>query len=88
MLVQESYRYPHFHLGLMMEDMSFSKGPAPGQPMPEFTLVTQGDELRKSDFIGYKPVLLTFGSIACPMTAAAGPILKRSTVTSEIRWSS
>lgn len=46
--------------------------------MPDFDLPTvDGDRIGKSDFVGRTPVLLTMGSVTCPMTAAADPALKR-----------
>ncbi|MFP4600979.1 MAG: TlpA family protein disulfide reductase [Persicimonas sp.] len=72
------YRYPHFKRELLMEDMSFGGGPSPGEPMPDFELpTTDGDTIRKSDFVGDRPLLLTVGSITCPMTAASGKILHK-----------
>ncbi len=58
------YRYPHFKRQVLMEDMSFSGGPAPGQPMPDFDLpATDGRRIRKQDFVGQQPLLLTFASV-------------------------
>lgn len=46
-----------------MEDMSFRTGPRPGEPMPDFELLTtDGGHVRKEDFVGKKPLLLTMGS--------------------------
>jgi hypothetical protein len=73
-----SYRYPHFHTKLLMDDMRFVTGPAPGQPMPDFDLPTvDGRRVRRSDFVGRMPLLLTMGSVTCPMTVDADTILKR-----------
>lgn len=48
--------------------------PRPGEQMPDFDLpTTDGDRLRKADFVGVRPLLLTFGSVTCPMTADADP---------------
>jgi len=72
-----TYAYEHFKRALLMEDMAWRAGPKPGQEMPDFDLpTTDGDRLRKRDFVGVRPLLLTFGSVTCPMTAAAGPKLK------------
>ncbi len=58
------YRYPHFKREYLMADMAFEGGPSPGQPMPDFDLpTTEGDRLRKSDFDGRRPLLLTFASV-------------------------
>lgn len=46
--------------------------------MPDFDLRTiEGDRVRKSDFVGQRPLLLTMGSVTCPMTADADPALRR-----------
>jgi FPC/CPF motif-containing protein YcgG len=46
--------------------------------MPEFDLpTTDGGRVRKNDFVGQQPLLLTMGSVTCPMTADANPILQR-----------
>jgi hypothetical protein len=58
------YRYAHFKRKLLMEDMGFSAGPPPGEPMPDFDLpATDGGRVRKSDFVGERPLLLIFGSV-------------------------
>lgn len=73
---ERAYRYPHFERKLLMEDTSFKTGPSPGEPMLDFELpTTRGGLVRKRDFVGERPVLLAFGSITCPMTAAARPVL-------------
>jgi hypothetical protein len=74
----QTYRYEHFHRGLMLEDMRFLAGPGPGEAVPDFELLTTtGQRLRKANLLGGRPVLLTFGSVTCPMTAAAKHPLKR-----------
>jgi hypothetical protein len=73
-----TYRYPHFHSRLVVEDMRFHAGPRPGEEMPDFDLPTlEGGLVAKADFVGRAPLLLTMGSVTCPMTAAADPALKR-----------
>ncbi len=58
------YRYPHFKRELLLEDMAFRRGPAPGEPMPDFDVpTTDGDRVRKQDFVGRRSLLLTFGSV-------------------------
>lgn len=72
------YRYPHFHTRLLIDDMSFRTGPRPGEPMPDFDLpTTDGGRVQKSSFAGRIPLLLTMGSVTCPMTADGDPTLKR-----------
>ena len=58
------YRYPQFKRSLLLEDTSFHGGVAPGHPLPDFDLqATDGSRIRKSDVVGWRPLLLTFGSI-------------------------
>jgi hypothetical protein len=72
------YRYPHFHTRLVLEDMRFHAGPRPGEEMPDFDLpAVGGGRVARSDFVGQGPALLTMGSVTCPMTADADPVLKR-----------
>jgi hypothetical protein len=74
----EEYRYPRFKRHLLMEDMAFIGGPAPGAPFPDFTLHTlAGERVEKEDLVGSRPVLFMMGSVTCPMTAAASPIFQR-----------
>lgn len=71
------YLYPHFRRTLILEDMAFRAGPKPGESMPDFDLPTiDGGRITKSDFVGQRPLVLTFGSVTCPMTAAARDVLK------------
>ncbi|MCO5168753.1 MAG: hypothetical protein M9894_20630 [Planctomycetes bacterium] len=56
------YSYPHFQRELLREDSSFTGGPTPGQPLPDFDLPTiDGGRLRRSDLAG-RPFALLFGS--------------------------
>jgi hypothetical protein len=72
------YAYPHFKREMLLEGLYFRGGPPPGLPIPDFDLpTTSGDRVRKSDFVGRRPLLLTFASITCPMVAGNGPALKR-----------
>lgn len=72
------YRFDHFQREQLRDDLAFAAGPAPGWPMPDFDLPTvAGGRIRKSDFMGRRPVLLAFGSLTDPMTASASPVLKR-----------
>lgn len=71
------YRYDHFHRKLLLEDMRFLGGPGPGEAIPDFELhTTAGGVLRRSDLLGV-PVLISFGSITCPMTATSKRPLER-----------
>lgn len=71
------YLYDHFFGELLDEHHAFRTGPAPGQRMPTAELeTTEGEKIR----IGGrrpKPMLLAFGSLTCPMTHAAMPVLQR-----------
>jgi len=58
-----NYRYEHFESKLLAADMKFLGGPQPGQPMPDFELVTvDGTTVRKDDFVGSRPLLMAFAS--------------------------
>lgn len=58
-----TYRYPHFQRRLLYHDLKFEGGPAPGEEMPDFELpTTDGGSVRKSDFVGQRPLFLTFAS--------------------------
>ncbi len=72
------YRYPHFKRGILFEDLVFRGGPAPGQQMPDFDLpTTDGGRIRKGDFVGRRPLLLTLASITCPMALSGVPGLRQ-----------
>lgn len=59
-----TYRYPHFYRKLLYRDLKFEGGRRPGQAMPEFDLPTSdGGRVRKSDFVGDRPLFLTFASV-------------------------
>lgn len=58
------YRYANFKRQILMEDMGFHAGPEPGQSMPDFDLpAMDGGHVRKVDYVGRKPLPLTFGSV-------------------------
>jgi peroxiredoxin len=72
MLGLGNYNYEHFSREILdeLEHASFS-GPAAGERAPDFKAATlDGDTLRLSDYREKKNVLLLFGSVTCPMTAA------------------
>ncbi len=73
--VANEYRYKHFTTGLLFRDLRFRKeAAAPGDPFPEFELVTtDGSNLVNENVFGDKPVIFIFGSMTCPMTASAAP---------------
>jgi len=73
MLGLKNYNYEHFSRELLREmvRLPFS-GPEPGERAPDFRATTlDGDTVRLSDYQGKKNVLLVFGSVTCPMTAAS-----------------
>jgi len=71
------YRYEHFKRQLLIDDMAFTAGPTPGEPLPDFDLATsEGGRVRRSELLG-QPLLVTIGSFTCPMTADSSEILKR-----------
>ena len=74
----KNYRYKHFTTRLLFRDLRFGKEAAgPGDPLPVFELVTtQGDRLENRDVLGDKPVLFVFGSMTCPNTASAAPLVQ------------
>jgi hypothetical protein len=71
------YRAKHFERADLSRDAKFRGGPRPGNEFPDFNLETiDGPRLRKRDLMG-KPMLMTFGSVTCPNTASANPLLKQ-----------
>jgi Iodothyronine deiodinase len=72
------YRFDRFQRQCLVEDLAFRAGKDPGWPMPDFELPTvAGGQIRKSDFMGRRPVLFTFASLTDPMAASAAPVLRR-----------
>jgi hypothetical protein len=72
------YAYRHFTREVLLADLSFSGGTRPGDPVPDFDLpAAGGGRIRKSDFVGRRPLLIECASITCPMAATAVPVLKR-----------
>ncbi len=69
------YNYDTFTRDLLMKDLAVSElagGPAPGDRAPDFEARTlDGDRIQLSDFEGEKNVVLTFGSVTCPMTTGS-----------------
>jgi len=72
------YRYKRFTTALLFRDLRFRRGAAgPGDPLPDFELVTtNGERLLNDDILRDKPVLIIFGSMTCPMTASSAPSLE------------
>jgi peroxiredoxin len=68
-----TYNYEHFSPEMFreLETASFS-GPLAGESAPDFKGTTlDGEKFRLSGYRGRKNVLLVFGSVTCPMTAAS-----------------
>ena len=74
----DGYRFKTVTMDILINDMRFNKGtPAAGDSLPEFNLTsTSGERITWQNF-GGRPVLLTVGSITCPLTASSIPALKR-----------
>jgi len=74
----KDYRFDRFRLGLILDDMKFSKKSLrPGDPIPRFDLLaTDGSQFQLDEYAAGRPVLLVTGSVTCPMTAASTPDLK------------
>jgi len=75
---KDGYRFNTVTMDILINDMRFNKGmPAAGDSLPEFNLTsTSGERITWQNF-GGRPVLLTVGSITCPLTASSIPALKR-----------
>lgn len=73
MLGFSNYNYRHFSREILREMARAPlSGPEPGDRAPDFKATSlDGETLRLSDFQGKKNVLLLFGSVTCPMTAAS-----------------
>ena len=72
----QPYNYDTFTKDLLVKDLAAARtlpsGPRPGDKAPEFEGRTlDGEKFRLSDFRGKKNVVLTFGSVTCPMTAGS-----------------
>jgi alkyl hydroperoxide reductase subunit AhpC len=69
------YNYETFRRNLLIKDLTFTKflgAPKPGDKAPDFQgRSIDGDKIRLSDYQGEKNVVLTFGSVTCPFTAAS-----------------
>lgn len=66
------YNYPRFRAELY--DFEAFDAPAAGEPYRDATLWTlDGEEVRLSDYLGDKPLVLETGSVTCPMYGASVP---------------
>lgn len=75
----QEYRYKNFTMNLLFRDLRFNRSaPVAGDTFPDFDLMTTtGEQVKKGDYLGNKPLLLIFGSLTCPMMASSMPTLKR-----------
>jgi alkyl hydroperoxide reductase subunit AhpC len=67
------YNYENFRKSeLLMLMQGRFRGPKPGERAPDFKARTlDGEKIKLSDFRGEKNIVLTFGSVTCPMTAGS-----------------
>lgn len=72
------YAYPRFRLRMLLDDIGFHGGPYPGEPLPDFDLPTvDGGRISRASLLEQGPAFITTGSFTSPMTASAGPPLRR-----------
>ena len=66
-------------MGLLMGDFRFRKNTlTAGDPFPQFELpTTDGQRIRKDDYVGKRPLLVVFGSKSCPLTVSSIEPLKQ-----------
>ena len=70
-------RYKKFTTGHMMRDMHFSGAALKvGEPFPNFELPTTAGGTHEYNRDSGRPLLVVTGSITCPMTASAMPVLR------------
>jgi peroxiredoxin len=70
----QKYNHDVFTKESVSKDLTAGRraGPNPGERAPDFEARTlDGDKIRLSDFSGRKNVVLTLGSVTCPMTAGS-----------------
>jgi len=71
------YRYERFTTQLLFRDLRFQSAEVKvGDRLPMTEMFTiDGDRVSMADLAAGRPVLLVFGSVSCPMTASAIPVL-------------
>ncbi len=76
---EDEYRYEHFRTRQLFHDLAFGLSTLrAGQTFPDFDLeTTDGERVRRKDFIHEGPVLLITASITCPNTEASMAGVKR-----------
>ena len=73
----DAYRYDRFTPGLLFRDLRFSSDAlAPGDSLPGYELATLEGGAIQIGGDRERPLLLVTGSITCPMTASAMPVIK------------
>ncbi len=73
----DAYRYDRFTSKLLFRDLRFSSDAlAPGDSLPGYELVTLEGGTIQIGGDRERPLLLVTGSITCPMTASALPVIK------------
>jgi len=72
------YRIQHFSRALVHDALPSLQGGDVGWPIPDFDLpTTDGGRVRKRDFRGTSPLLVTLACLTSPATASAAPALRR-----------
>ena len=73
------YRFEHLNLGLLLQDMRFSRTAlAPGDQLLDTTLLNlDGQEVSLRSLAAGGPIALVTGSTTCPATASSMPDLNR-----------
>ena len=73
------YRFEHLNLGLLLQDMRFSRTAlAPGDRLLDTTLLNlDGQEVSLRSLAAGGPIALVTGSTTCPATASSMPDLNR-----------
>lgn len=73
----DSYRFENFNIGIMMDDMRFSKKALkPGQVLPNVEVYLSNNTPQKlHELVSKKALLIVTGSLTCPMTLSSLPDL-------------
>ena len=74
----DDYRFEHLNLGLLLQDMRFSRTAlAPGDRLLDTTLLNlDGQVVSLRSFAAGGPIVLVTGATTCPATASSMPDLK------------
>lgn len=74
----DNYRFKHFHMSIMLDDMQFGKTAlSPGQSIPNTNIINpDSSSIRLYDLLANKKAtLIVTGSLTCPMTISSLPTL-------------